>query len=87
MLELRPGRDPASPMLGRATQDRAGAAALLPDGVGAVGEETQVSEWRLGRVGDVGRAGWHLQPSFLSPGPHLVRVLTEPQFLSRTSNC
>lgn len=48
MLELRLGYDPASSTLGRATQDRAGAAALLPDGVGAAGEETQVSEWRLG---------------------------------------
>ena len=44
-------------------------------------------KWRLGAgVGDVGRAGWQLQPSFLCPGPHLVCVLTEPQFLSRTLN-
>uniref|UniRef100_A0A8B9XGS8 DNA-directed RNA polymerases I, II, and III subunit RPABC1 n=2 Tax=Laurasiatheria TaxID=314145 RepID=A0A8B9XGS8_BOSMU len=87
VLELRLGCDPASPTLGRATQDRAGRAALLPDGVRAAGEETRVSKWRLGGgVGDVGRAGWQLQPSFLCPGPHLVCVLTEPQFLSRTLN-
>lgn len=78
VLELRLGYDPASSTLGRATQDRAGAAALLPDGVGAAGEETQVSEWRLAGGGGMWAVGWVAAPTFLCLGPHLVCVLTEP---------
>lgn len=49
----------------------AGAAALLPDGVGASGEETQVSEWRLG-------GGWGMWAGLggISNLPFSVWVLT-----------
>lgn len=52
--------------LGRATQDRAGAAALLPDGVGLRERRPRSLNGDSGvGVGDVGRAGWQLQPSFV----------------------